>query len=146
MLRHSRLTHLVPIIQACCSDDDTDDEAPVPSPTESLTRSSRPIKRVIVNELPWRHAQVKRLMIAIDCLRSQRLVESLENLNAPPPRERKRVEHPRVSTLPHPIGLPVTFYRDVWMNKLSVYKAEALHSKIHGPPLNHFITIAETLL
>ncbi|OAV95431.1 hypothetical protein PTTG_26676 [Puccinia triticina 1-1 BBBD Race 1] len=60
VLLHPSLIGLVPIIEQCCSDDETDDEA-----DPSLVRRGLPM-RAVVHKLPWRSQHVKRIMVGLD--------------------------------------------------------------------------------
>ncbi|WAR61050.1 hypothetical protein PtB15_13B302 [Puccinia triticina] len=56
---------LAPIVQACCSNDDTDEEAS--QPIQKSYRKKQP-KLCVARPIPWRHSQISRLMITLDTL------------------------------------------------------------------------------
>jgi hypothetical protein len=134
------LVGLIPIIEHCCSDDETDDEA-----DPSLLRPGAPM-RASVLKLPWRSQQVERIMIALDRMKARRRDFATRKPNTPPPRVRRRPEHPKISSLPHPEGLPVAFYDESWLKTLPTYSLQALNSKIDGPPLDFYVGLVEQII
>ncbi|PLW34253.1 hypothetical protein PCASD_17895 [Puccinia coronata f. sp. avenae] len=71
------LVGLIPIIEHCCSDDETDDEA-----DPSLLRPGAPM-RASVLKLPWRSQQVERIMIALDRMKARRRDFATRKPNTP---------------------------------------------------------------
>ncbi|KAH9451032.1 hypothetical protein Pst134EB_018537 [Puccinia striiformis f. sp. tritici] len=107
--------------------------------------SSRVPKQCKILELPWRSPVITLIMIGLDQLRARRLACAGKR-NTPPPRVRKRQDQPKISCLPHKPCLPIGFYNESWILKLSTYKLQALKSKLDGSPLNYYLAVIEHLL
>ncbi|PLW38171.1 hypothetical protein PCASD_09469 [Puccinia coronata f. sp. avenae] len=137
---HPNLINLIPIVEQCCSDDETDDEA-----DPSLLRPGAPM-RASVLKLPWRSEKVERIMIALDQLKARRRNYSVQQPNTPPPRVRRRSQNPKISKMPHKEGLPVVFYDESWLNNLPTYKLQALNTKVDGPPLDFYVGLVEQII
>lgn len=142
VLAQPLLTHLTPVVEACCSDDKTDKE----EESQATSKLGIPQKKCVVLDLPWRHPCIKRLMMGLDRLRAQRLEDPTSKSNAPPQRIRRRPAHPQVSRMAHKVGLPITFYNEEWLKTLSVYEAQALDSRLNGPQVEHYIGLIDRLL
>ncbi|PLW26074.1 hypothetical protein PCANC_27073 [Puccinia coronata f. sp. avenae] len=133
------LVGLIPVIESCCSDDETDDEA-----DRSLVRPGLPM-RAVVHKLPWRNQQVERVMIALDRLQARRREYATQRPNTPPPQVRRRPQQPKNSTLPYVEGLPISFYDESWLKSLSTHELQELNSKVDGPPLEYFVGLVERI-
>jgi hypothetical protein len=139
VVRHPSLVGLIPVIESCCSDDETDDKA-----DRSLVRPGLPM-RAVVHKLPWRNQQVERVMIALDWLQARRREYATQRPNTPPPRVRRRPQQPKNSTLPYVEGLPISFYDESWLKSLSTHELQELNSKVDGPPLEYFVGLVERI-
>ncbi|WAQ89640.1 hypothetical protein PtA15_11A330 [Puccinia triticina] len=93
------LAPLMGIVQACTSDDETDEEADPPPSTNR--RGARQAKPCVVLKTPWRHERVQTIMMQLDRLRARRIASSSTKSNAPPARVRRRSENAKESSLPH---------------------------------------------
>ncbi|KAI7946013.1 hypothetical protein MJO29_012401 [Puccinia striiformis f. sp. tritici] len=143
VLSHPSLIGLVPVIEQCCSDDETDDEFPArPTPRRG---SSKIAMRAKVLRLPWRSDQVECIMIGLDRLRARHLEYAVQKPGNPPPRVRRRLEQPQDSSRAHRAGLPMSLYAESWVLSLSTYELQALGSDIQGFPLEAFLQIIENL-
>jgi uncharacterized protein YoxC len=133
-LIHPPLVCFVTVIAACCSDDETNVEAPNLAGTSNANQGSKTKpKGCVVLCLPWQHVQLERIMIALDQLKAKNREYSVTKPNTPPPRVGRRLAQPKDSLLPYPKGLPITFYDEEWLKSLSTYELQALDAKVDGP-------------
>ncbi|POV98308.1 hypothetical protein PSHT_14099 [Puccinia striiformis] len=144
IVAHSNLVGLIPVVEHCCSDDETDDEYPA-RPTPRRGSSKIPMRAKVL-QLSWRSALVERIMIGLDLLRARRLAEAIQKPANPPPRVRRRAEQPNASSRSPKVGLPILFYDEPWIKSLSTYNLQALKTTIQGPPLDAYVSIIENLL
>jgi hypothetical protein len=139
VVRHPSLVGLIPVIENCCSDDETDEEA-----DRSPVRPGLPM-RAVVYKLPWRNEQVERIMIALDWLKAWRREYSTQRPNTPPPRVRRRPQQPKNSSLPYREGLPISFYNELWLGSLDTRELQELNSQVNGPPLDYYVALVEQI-
>ncbi|CAH7674685.1 hypothetical protein PPACK8108_LOCUS9607, partial [Phakopsora pachyrhizi] len=88
------LYELLPVVENCCSDDETDDDA-----MDEDNNSTQPTKRCTVLRLPWRSTLLGKLMVHIDILRDPRNSTAPQRSNARPARERIRVSQAKESNI-----------------------------------------------
>ncbi|WAQ91656.1 hypothetical protein PtA15_15A45 [Puccinia triticina] len=133
LLSEPSLAQLLPIVESCCSEDKTDDEAPEPPNARQ--------KSCVTLTMPWRHSRVTRLMMELDRIRSNRRDK---HSNAPPTRTRRQSANPNQSTVSAPHGLPIGTYNQDWLRQLLGYDAESLKPTT-APAIGHFIEVLKTL-
>ncbi|WAQ88806.1 hypothetical protein PtA15_10A226 [Puccinia triticina] len=133
LLSEPSLAQLLPIVESCCSEDETDDEAPEPPNARQ--------KSCVTLTMPWRHSRVTCLMMELDRIRSNRRDE---HSNAPPTRTRRRSANPNQSKVSAPHGLPIGTYDQDWLCQLLGYDAESLKPTT-APAIGHFIEVLKTL-
>lgn len=150
-LRHGRiatlshypsLSGLVPIVKACCSDDDSDIEA-----SQSIQRSysQEQPKICTIRNIPWRHPRVTEMMDTIDALT---FCESAANPKAragAAPRIRRRVSSPVESQLKPPTQVPISCYKHEWLESQPQHRVNALRLR-SKPDVNKLICQLERIL
>ncbi|KNZ47652.1 hypothetical protein VP01_6252g2 [Puccinia sorghi] len=114
LLRPS-LVGLVPVIEHCCSNNETKDE--------------------IENEKP---------ACPRPCQGSSKTPMRAKPGN-PPPRVRRRVEGGKHSLRPHKTGLPISFYDESWLSLLSTHKLQELETSIQGGLLHLYLQMIENI-
>ncbi|KAI9614841.1 hypothetical protein H4Q26_009237 [Puccinia striiformis f. sp. tritici PST-130] len=95
--------------------------------------SSRVPKQCKILELPWRSPVITLIMIGLDqfesttaCVRRKKEYSTAAGA--------KRQDQPKISCLPHKPCLPIGFYNESWILKLSTYKLQALKKQIGWLP------------
>ena len=137
------LVGLVPVIEKCFSNDETDNEFPAwPLPFQGSSKIAMQAK---VLQLPWRSAQVEHIMIGLDWLRVQRLEYEVQKPGIPPTCIWRRLEEPQDSSRLHVSGLPMSFYNESWVSSLNTTELQELDSGIQGFLLEAFLQIIGNL-
>lgn len=131
-LRHSRiavlsnyptLSSLVPIVEAVCSDDDTDDEIP-----QSIQQSysKKAPKRCVVRSVPWRHNKISEMMDMIDDLRDLLAKSTPKGPSGAPPWIRRRVTPAIESQLKPPRNISKACFNREWLGSQTQQKVTTL--------------------
>ncbi|KAH9808455.1 hypothetical protein DFH28DRAFT_909522 [Melampsora americana] len=119
------------IMQAACSDDETDgDEDGL---LEESTRANRPCR---VRKLVWRSDALEAVCLLVDKYR-QNNDESIPGTSpgqkGRPPRIRIRADNRPISRIEAPSSLPLDCYSDVWLSSLSA--VQRCQMEIHSEPV-----------
>ncbi|KAI7934115.1 hypothetical protein MJO29_016546 [Puccinia striiformis f. sp. tritici] len=130
------LIQLMPIVECCCSDDETDDEAEEPLDPRQ--------KVCVVLAMPWRHPRITDLMNQLDHIRLQAADQTNINSNAPPARVRRRSANANVSTIQPPAGLPIGVYNPTWMQTRPIQDRMDLKTTLY-PVVHNFIEVLKSI-
>lgn len=138
VLAQQPLWPLSAILQAACSDDETDEEGVSP-------RAKRPVK---VRRLGWRSLTLESVCLLVDEWKGK-LDESIPNsspgTSGRQPRRRVWGDDRPVSRLEAPIALPVDCYLEEWLSTLS--SLERTQLGIHpSPVLQNFISTLKSYM
>lgn len=122
---------LSPIMQAACSDDETDgDEDGL---LEESTRANRPCR---VRELVWRSHLLELVCLLVEKYKNnndQSIPGTSPGQRGRPPRMRIRAENRPISRIEAPVGLPIDCYSEAWLSSLSAVQRAQL--EIHSEPV-----------
>ncbi|MBW0478119.1 hypothetical protein O181_017834 [Austropuccinia psidii MF-1] len=143
LLTQPPLMALIPIVEECCSDDETADEYEEERPNRPNSKNSQR-KQCNILKLPWRHPCLDRIMQIIDKLRQP--VDD-QNPNTPKNSRSRIRQHPRevaTSTIEAKSGLPASCYNPLWLQTQPLYEVRALQMK-PAPVLHPFLQILESL-
>ncbi|KAI9621547.1 hypothetical protein KEM48_007680 [Puccinia striiformis f. sp. tritici PST-130] len=115
---------LAPIVKACTSDDDTDDE--YQQAIQVSYRKGEP-KRCITRQVPWRHPRIARLMIDIDTLRARAMESTPKGPSGAAARIRRRDTALQLpSQIKAPSNIPKGCFNSSWLESLPPHRKIAL--------------------
>ncbi|CAH7686093.1 hypothetical protein BY996DRAFT_4587190, partial [Phakopsora pachyrhizi] len=140
LLSQPTLIGLIPVVEGCCSDDETDDEAMEVDIAESQT-----VKQCRVLHLPWRSTQVENIMKLIDELRDPKNSDFPTKSCSPPSRERYRPNGPKESKILCKAGLPINCYSTEWLTTLPKNEVINLNTQVL-PGFNWFLQTLQCLV
>ncbi|KAH9809248.1 hypothetical protein DFH28DRAFT_1133925 [Melampsora americana] len=129
------------IMQAACSDDETDDDG-----DEAISDALRANKPCNVRRLAWRSDALEAVCLLIDKYKSN-LDSSIPGYSpgqkGRPPRRRIRGTERPISRIEAPAGLPIDCYSEDWVSSLSAVQRCQL--EIHSSPvLEPMISLLES--
>lgn len=141
VMKHPGLTALLPIITKCTSDAETDNEMEESSSEEENSSG----KRLIIQDLPWRHPRVTRIFEMIDQMIDSERKSGSKSYGKYVVNKRVRPNTPHVSSKPCPPGLPADCINGDWMRSQRLSTINTL--KIQpGPPLHPLKQILKSFL
>ncbi|KAH9809558.1 hypothetical protein DFH28DRAFT_1086205 [Melampsora americana] len=129
------------IMQAACSNDETDDDG-----DEAISNALRANKPCNVRRLAWRSDALEAVCLLIDKYKSNldsSIPGYLPGQKGRPPRRRIRGTERPISRIEAPAGLPIDCYSEEWVSSLSAVQRCQL--EIHSSPvLEPMISLLES--
>ncbi|WAQ84720.1 hypothetical protein PtA15_5A293 [Puccinia triticina] len=135
ILERPILAPILPVIDACCSDDETEDEDPPALLAINSNRKCK-VKSYVVKELPWRHPRIGRMMIELDRIREQSGAQSVCS--------RRHPINPKSSHIKAVSGLPIGCYNANWLQTLTPYEMNKLKHTL-TPVVNQYVGLLQSL-
>lgn len=126
------------IIQAACSDDETDDGSSVKR--DATTRSQR---LSLVRRLTWRSEKLEAVCTRLDAYRSK-VNSSIPGTSPgqrgrrPRTRIRREIDDRPLSRIEAPVGLPIDCYSEEWLAGISA--VEWCELRVHSKPVLESMT------
>lgn len=118
ILARPELVPLSTLVEAACSDDETDTEATGPA-----RRKPR-----IVRKLEWRSKELAHVCHSLDLYKEKMDQSSPNRISGAPPRPRIRTSQPPRSRVKPPARLPVDCYDSFWYSSLEPDKRDELQA------------------
>ncbi|WAR54415.1 hypothetical protein PtB15_4B32 [Puccinia triticina] len=110
------LQPLFPIIKACTSDDETDDEiTPAPVACGSSSRRKKEVKYCKARQLVWRSKEVTQAFVLLDEYRKKKISSTCKARRGIPARLRRRPPCPKISTIKPAQALAKDAYDKDWL-------------------------------
>ncbi|KNE89314.1 hypothetical protein PSTG_17228 [Puccinia striiformis f. sp. tritici PST-78] len=136
IMKRPILAPILNLVEACCSDDETEEDEPHETLAINANRT-RLIKRYVVKDLPWRHPRVKQIMMELDRLRAEEVgVDSV--------RIRRRPNNPETSPISAPEGHPIGIYHPDWIRTMSPQKIADLKYTLNLN-VSNYLKLLQTL-
>ncbi|MBW0473532.1 hypothetical protein O181_013247 [Austropuccinia psidii MF-1] len=141
LLTQPALTPLIPIVQKCTSDDETDHGATDESDSEE-NDDQHIHKRFAILHMQWRHPRIRKMMRMIDELIACKKNDCGSKCASKTQRIESRPQ--KISFVNCPSGLPADCYNGEWLQTQSVPKVISLQIQ-PGPSIKPFIHIMNAM-